>query len=49
MAVDALLKLRDDLGKVLIQKADQLKGQLSRLGARATTGSAAVRMTWLSV
>ena len=32
MSVDALLKLRDDIGRVLIQKADQLKYQLSRLG-----------------
>jgi DNA-binding protein H-NS len=32
MSVDALLKLRDDVGKVLSQKADQLKDQLSRLG-----------------
>jgi DNA-binding protein H-NS len=32
MSVDALLKLRDDIGKVLSQKADQLKDQLSRLG-----------------
>jgi DNA-binding protein H-NS len=32
MSVDALLKLRDDIGKVLSQKAVQLEGQLSRLG-----------------
>jgi hypothetical protein len=32
MSVDALLKLRDDIGAVLGRKADQLKGQLSRLG-----------------
>jgi len=31
MSVDALLKLRDDIGAVLSQKADELKGQLSRL------------------
>ena len=34
MSVDALLKLREDVGKVLSQKAVQLKDQLSRLGAR---------------
>jgi DNA-binding protein H-NS len=32
MSVDALLKLRDDIGTVLSQKANQLKGQLVRLG-----------------
>jgi hypothetical protein len=32
MSVDALLKLRDDIGKVLSRKADELKDQLSRLG-----------------
>jgi len=32
MSVDALLKLRDDIGKVLSQKAAQLTDQLSRLG-----------------
>jgi hypothetical protein len=32
MSIDALLKLRDDIGGVLIEKADQLKYQLSRLG-----------------
>ena len=31
MSVDALLKLRDDIGAVLGRKADELKGQLSRL------------------
>ena len=36
MSVDALLKLRDDLGKVLSLKVDQLKGQLSRLGDETT-------------
>ena len=34
MSVDTLLKLREDIGKVLTQKADQLKGQLSKLGAQ---------------
>ena len=32
MSVDALLKLRDDIGKVLSQKAKQLQSQLSILG-----------------
>src|SRR5258708_33011384 len=32
MSVDALLKLRDDIGDVLSRKADELKTQLSRLG-----------------
>lgn len=32
MSVDALLKLRDDIGKVLNRKATQLQDQLSRLG-----------------
>jgi DNA-binding protein H-NS len=32
MSVDALLKLRDDIGTVLRQKTDQLRSQLSRLG-----------------
>jgi H-NS histone C-terminal domain len=32
MSVDALLKLRDDIGKVLSHRADQLQDQLSRLG-----------------
>jgi DNA-binding protein H-NS len=31
MSVEALLKLRDDIGAVLVRKADELKGQLSRL------------------
>jgi DNA-binding protein H-NS len=31
MSVDALLKLRDDIGVVLSRKVDDLKGQLSRL------------------
>jgi DNA-binding protein H-NS len=32
MAVDALLKLRDDVGAALSRKAKELEGQLSRLG-----------------
>ena len=32
MSVEALLKLRDDVGKVLSQKAVQLEEQLSKLG-----------------
>ena len=35
MSVEALLKLRDDVGKVLSQKAVQLEEQLSRLGGEA--------------
>ena len=31
MSVEALLKLRDDIGATLSRKADELKGQLSRL------------------
>jgi DNA-binding protein H-NS len=33
MSVDALLKLRDDIGSVLSRKADQLKKELASLGA----------------
>jgi DNA-binding protein H-NS len=32
MSVDALLKLRDDVGKALSRRANELQGQLSRLG-----------------
>jgi DNA-binding protein H-NS len=32
MSVDALLKLRDDVGKALIQRTNELQGELSRLG-----------------
>jgi hypothetical protein len=32
MSVDGLLDLRDQIGKVLAQRADELRGQLSRLG-----------------
>jgi DNA-binding protein H-NS len=38
MSVDALLKLRDDIGKVLSQKAVQLEQQLSKLAGGAGTG-----------
>ena len=38
MSVDALLKLRDDVGKVLSQKAVQLEDQLSKLGGEAGSG-----------
>jgi DNA-binding protein H-NS len=38
MSVDALLKLRDDIGTVLSQKANQLKDQLSRLGGEVDNG-----------
>jgi DNA-binding protein H-NS len=33
LSVDALLKLRDDIGRLLVQKADDLKRQLARLGS----------------
>ena len=32
MSVDALLKLRDDIGQVLTRRAAQLRDELSRLG-----------------
>jgi DNA-binding protein H-NS len=38
MSVDALLKLRDDIGKVLSQKAVQLEQQLSKLGGGVGSG-----------
>jgi len=33
MSVDALLKLRDDIGSMLSRKADELKKELSAIGA----------------
>jgi DNA-binding protein H-NS len=38
MSIEQLLKLRDDLGKVLSRKADRLKDQLLRLGEEAAHG-----------
>jgi DNA-binding protein H-NS len=38
MSVEALLKLRDDVGEVLNQKAVQLEAQLSKLGGEAASG-----------
>jgi hypothetical protein len=38
MSVEALLKLRDDVGKVLSQKAVQLEQQLSKLGGEVGGG-----------
>ena len=38
MSVDALLKLREDVGKVLSQKAVQLEQQLSKLGGERGSG-----------
>jgi hypothetical protein len=35
MSVDALLKLREDINKILDRKADELRSQLSRLGGAA--------------
>jgi hypothetical protein len=32
MSVDALLKLREDIGKVLTHRAQELRNQLARLG-----------------
>jgi DNA-binding protein H-NS len=39
MSVDELVKLREDVAKVLSQKAAQLEEQLSMLGGRIGTGS----------
>ena len=36
MSVDALLKLREDIGRVLDQRAEQLQSQLSQLGGGIT-------------
>jgi hypothetical protein len=38
MSVEQLLKLRDDVGRVLSQKAVQLEEQLSMLGAEVSAG-----------
>src|SRR5262245_6710674 len=38
MSVEALLKLRDDIGKVLSEKAVQLQAQLSKLGGEVGGG-----------
>jgi DNA-binding protein H-NS len=38
MSVEELLKLRDDVGKVLSQRALQLEEQLSKLGGEASSG-----------
>jgi DNA-binding protein H-NS len=35
MSIDELLKLRDDIGKVLARRADELRGQLARLSREA--------------
>ena len=43
MSVEALLKLRDDVGKVLSQKAVQLEEQLSKLGGEVAVDGAARR------
>jgi DNA-binding protein H-NS len=37
MSVDALLNLRDQIGKVLAQRADELRNQISRLGGGTVT------------
>src|SRR5262249_8729936 len=38
MSVEALLKLRDDVGKALSEREDQMKDQLSRLGEEVGHG-----------
>jgi DNA-binding protein H-NS len=38
MSIDALLKLRDDIGKVLSGRMGQLRDQLSRLGGEVGNG-----------
>jgi DNA-binding protein H-NS len=38
MSVDALLKLREDIGKVLHGRVDELRDQLSRLGGEVGNG-----------
>ena len=38
LSVDALLKLRNDVGKVLSQKLTQLEEQLSKLGGEVGSG-----------
>ena len=39
MSVEALLKLRDDIGRVLNKKAGQLQSQLAALGDGAWSGT----------
>jgi DNA-binding protein H-NS len=46
MSIDALLKLRDDISRVLNRKADQLKRQLASLGEsdwRGTRGASTLK------
>lgn len=43
MSVEELLKLRDEVGKVLAQKAAQLQDQLSKLGAESSRGSRSLK------
>ena len=38
MSVDALLNLREEVGRVLDQRAEQLNSQLSRLGGELSYG-----------
>jgi DNA-binding protein H-NS len=38
MTVDALIKMRDDIGKILSDKAEQLQSQLAALGEHSGTG-----------
>jgi DNA-binding protein H-NS len=37
MSIDALLKLRDDIGATVSKRADEMQRQLSRLGKWATS------------
>jgi DNA-binding protein H-NS len=39
MSIEALLKLREDIGAVLSRKADELKSQLSKLGGKTVVGT----------
>jgi DNA-binding protein H-NS len=43
MSVEALLRLREDVGKMLSQKAVQLEEQLSKLGGEVGSGRLARR------
>ena len=43
MSVDALLKLKDEIGIVLAKKADELKGQLARLTGNGLVSNRSVK------
>jgi hypothetical protein len=38
MSIDELLRLREDIGKVLSHRANELKNQLSKLGGEIRSG-----------